>query len=198
MRCNIRMQPSDRQVPFNYLAIQNPEDTSVGKSSTFPWGRQKSRCAHQNFFFFFALKALLIPPFSFRTMLPTLSERGVGCPAVSVNQLNPFATTVRQILPSPLQSPLFSTAFYSSHTSSSVSQKTLTQTVAKINPLKRYLTILLLFFFFTEHILKKSRADLVTNVHIRAVIQLKGSNFQTKCLLKENVHCVFEGVYVTY
>lgn len=91
----------------------------------FPGGDRKVD-VHIRTFFFFALKALLIPPFSFRTMLPTLSERGVGCPAVSVNQLNPFATTVRQILPSPLQSPLFSTAFYSSHTSSSVSQKTLT------------------------------------------------------------------------
>lgn len=36
MRCNISMQPSDQEEPFNYLAIQGPEDTSVGKSSTIP------------------------------------------------------------------------------------------------------------------------------------------------------------------
>lgn len=46
MRHNIRTQPSDRQVPFNYLVIQSPEDTSVGKSSTFPWRDRKEDVAH--------------------------------------------------------------------------------------------------------------------------------------------------------
>lgn len=41
MHWNIRMQPSDHQVPFNYLVIQSPEDTSVGKSSIFPWRDRK-------------------------------------------------------------------------------------------------------------------------------------------------------------
>lgn len=40
---------------------------------------------------FFALKALLMLPFSFRTVLPTVSEKAVSLPAVSVNQWNPFA-----------------------------------------------------------------------------------------------------------
>lgn len=46
MRRNIRMQPSDRQVPFNYLVIQSPGDTSVEKSSTFPWRDRKEDVAH--------------------------------------------------------------------------------------------------------------------------------------------------------
>lgn len=125
MQSNIRMQPSDRQVPFNYLVIQSPEGTSVGKSSTFPWRDRKEDHTLQLFFLLFRLMALLISPSSFRTVLPTLSERRVSCPAVSANQLNPFATQ-RRILPSPLQSPLFRAAFHSSCTSSTVSQKTLT------------------------------------------------------------------------
>lgn len=43
---NIRMQPCDREEPFNYLVIQGPEDTSVGKSSTFPWRDGKGDVAH--------------------------------------------------------------------------------------------------------------------------------------------------------
>lgn len=46
VRHNIRMQPSDRQVPFNYLVIQSPEDTSVGNPSTFPWRDRKEDVAH--------------------------------------------------------------------------------------------------------------------------------------------------------
>lgn len=46
MQCDINMQPSDRQVPFIYLVIQSPEDTSVGKSSTFPWRDRKDDVAH--------------------------------------------------------------------------------------------------------------------------------------------------------
>lgn len=52
--------------------------------------------------------------------------------------------------------------------------------MAKINPLKRHVAILLLLFF-AENTLKKSRADVVTDVHIEAVIELKGSNFEAKC-----------------
>lgn len=36
MQSNIRMHPSDHQVPFNYLVIQNPEHTSVEKSAAIP------------------------------------------------------------------------------------------------------------------------------------------------------------------
>lgn len=43
------MQPSDQEEPFNYLAIQGPEDTSVGKSSTIPWRNRKEDVMHSNF-----------------------------------------------------------------------------------------------------------------------------------------------------
>lgn len=71
IRCNIKMQPSDRQVPFNYLVIQSPEDTSVGKPSAFP-RRDRKKISHIEFVF--CIEASIKTPFSFVTMLLTLSE----------------------------------------------------------------------------------------------------------------------------
>lgn len=57
------MQPSDRQVPFNYLVIQSPEGTSVGKSSTFPWRDRKEDFTHYNVFSPFSTDGFINLPF---------------------------------------------------------------------------------------------------------------------------------------
>lgn len=150
-------------MPFNYLVIQSPGDTSVGKTSTFPWRNRKRK--------FHTLKLCRDGSINLSILLQnyvgiTIREGGVGCPVGSVNQSNPFAA---QVNPSILSAkcPFFPPrALYSSCTACSFfffsPRKSLMKTVAKINPRKDSLQYWLCFFV-AGNPWKKTRTSVVSS-----------------------------------
>ena len=189
MRRNIRMQPSDREEPFNYLVIQSWRTHLLESPPNFP-GEIEEKLLHIKLSFFFLSSKGSIKLYN---CVAKTIRVGVSCPTICQSVKSLHSSQMNPSIPSAKST--FATCSYCSHTSTSVSQMTLTQTVARLNPLNGHLFILpqiSMFLFIDDAYKKVKKMQLQLPM---CILKPLCDKFTAQDGLDENVLAVLDGIY---